>query len=327
MKLEPRVSVITPFYNTAEYIAECIESVLAQRYTNFEYILVNNKSTDGSREIAERYAKQDSRIRLFDNAEFVSMEENFNGALSRIGADSKYVKMVLSDDAAFPNCLEEMVGLAEQQPTVGIVSSYYLWGKALRGDGFDHRATLIPGLETCRKTILNRLQYTGSQTVVMYRADIVRARTEFFTPGRVFADTDAAMEILQEHDLGYVHQVLTFSRRDNESTLNNVLSFHPLLLHFYLTTERYGRAVLTPEEFAEASAAIRRDYYAYLGAQAVRKRGSEFWAYHRRGLATVGQDLPWSSILPEALTEVGRLALNPQSTAERTLAWLSGHLR
>ena len=57
MKHEPRVSVVTPFYNTAEYLAECIESVLAQTYTNFEYILVNNKSTDGSREIAERYLK------------------------------------------------------------------------------------------------------------------------------------------------------------------------------------------------------------------------------------------------------------------------------
>src|SRR5688572_21713944 len=170
---EPRVSVVTPFYNTADYLAECIESVLAQKYTNFEYILVNNKSTDGSRAIAERYLKQDSRIRLYDNTEFVGMLENFNGALSRIGDDSKYVKMVLSDDAAFPNCLEEMVGLAEQQPTAGIVSSYYLWGTQLRGGGFDHRTTLFPGREAVRQTILERLQYTGSQTVVLYRADVV----------------------------------------------------------------------------------------------------------------------------------------------------------
>lgn len=324
---EPRVSVVTPFYNTADYLAECIESVLAQKYTNFEYILVNNKSTDGSREIAERYLKQDSRIRLFDNTEFVPQLENFNGALTRISDDSKYVKMLLADDAAFPDCLTEMVGLAEQEPSVGIVSSYYLWGKDLRGGGFDHRATLLPGREVCRKTILERLQYTGSQTVVLFRADIVRARKPFFTPGRLFGDTDAAMEILQEHDLGYVHQVLTFSRKDNESTLNSILSYHPLLLHFYLTTERYGPAVLTPEEFASARAAIRHDYYAYLGSQLVRMRGKKFWDYHRTGLATIGQDLPWPAIVPEAAAELGRLALNPESTAKRAVGWLANRLK
>ena len=61
------VSVVTPFYNTAAYLEECIESVLAQTYRDFEYLLVNNKSTDGSREIAARYAAKDPRLRLLDN--------------------------------------------------------------------------------------------------------------------------------------------------------------------------------------------------------------------------------------------------------------------
>ena len=46
---QPLVSVITPFYNTGQYIGECIESVLAQTYSHWEYILVNNQSTDSSR--------------------------------------------------------------------------------------------------------------------------------------------------------------------------------------------------------------------------------------------------------------------------------------
>ena len=60
---QPLVSIITPFYNTEQYIAECIESVLAQTYAHWEYILVNNQSTDASRTIAEQYARKDSRIR------------------------------------------------------------------------------------------------------------------------------------------------------------------------------------------------------------------------------------------------------------------------
>src|SRR5215471_137333 len=61
------VSVVTPFYNTEEYLAEAIESVLAQTHSNFEYILVNNCSTDGSVAIAESYLAREPRLRLLHN--------------------------------------------------------------------------------------------------------------------------------------------------------------------------------------------------------------------------------------------------------------------
>ena len=54
---ETAISVVTPFYNTAPYLAQCIESVLAQTHRNFEYVLVDNQSTDGSAEIAASYKR------------------------------------------------------------------------------------------------------------------------------------------------------------------------------------------------------------------------------------------------------------------------------
>jgi len=321
----PLVSVVTPFYNTAEYLAECIESVLAQTYTNFEYLLVNNKSTDGSREIAEKYQKLDSRIRLIDNSVFVGMLANYNGALAQISENSKYVKIVQADDAAFPHCVEQLVALAEREPSVGIVSSLYLWGADVRGEGFDHKISVIPGREACRKTLLERRQYTGSQTTVLYRADIVRRRPVFFAE-RFFADSDAAFEIMMEHDLGYVHQVLSFNRQDNESLLNRVLGFHPLLLHHYITMELYGADVLTKEEYAKARARMRHDYFSYLGAQALRFRGQAFWDFHKKVLGTIGQTIPWSTVAAYSLAEAARLALNPESTVERALPWVAKRL-
>ena len=61
---QPLVSIVTPVYNEAEYLAECIESVLAQSYQNWEYTIVDNCSKDGSAEIARHYAGKDRRIRL-----------------------------------------------------------------------------------------------------------------------------------------------------------------------------------------------------------------------------------------------------------------------
>src|ERR1044071_508009 len=124
MPEQPLVSVVTPFYNTDDYLAEAIESVLAQTYKNFEYILVNNCSTDNSRAIAERYAALDPRIRLVHNERLVPQLENYNGALRRIAPESRYFKMVQADDSIFPRCLEDMVAVAEAHPSVAVVSSY-----------------------------------------------------------------------------------------------------------------------------------------------------------------------------------------------------------
>src|SRR5271167_4723106 len=95
----PFVSVVTPFHNTKDYLAECIESVLRQTYCNWEYILVNNCSTDRSVEIAEHYVRlHPDRLRLEHNAVFVSQVQNYNQALRLISARSKYCKFVQADD-------------------------------------------------------------------------------------------------------------------------------------------------------------------------------------------------------------------------------------
>ena len=103
-KLLPLVSVVTPVYNTEEYIRECIESVLAQTYGNFEYIIVNNCSMDNTGEIAESYAKKDSRLRIYHNKQHLSQVENYNTALEQISPHSKYCKLVQADDWIFPCC-------------------------------------------------------------------------------------------------------------------------------------------------------------------------------------------------------------------------------
>ena len=107
----PRVSFVTPFFNTEKYLEECIESVLRQTYQNWDYTLVNNRSTDGSVRIAEKYANQfPERIRVEHNSEFLSQVQNYNHALRFISSGSRYCKVVQADDWLFPDCIKQHGG-------------------------------------------------------------------------------------------------------------------------------------------------------------------------------------------------------------------------
>src|SRR5271157_3883591 len=133
----PLVSVVTPVHNTAPYLTDCIRSVLAQSYQAWEYIIVNNASTDGSLEIAESFAAVDSRIRIVNTDRLLPQVVNFNFALRHISPGSRYCKMVFADDWIYPKCLEEMVGLAETDPEIAIVGAYRIGGDRVLNRGFD----------------------------------------------------------------------------------------------------------------------------------------------------------------------------------------------
>jgi len=208
----PLVSVLTPFYNTAPYLAECIESVLAQTRGDFEYLLVDNCSTDGSDDIAAGYAARDPRIRFLRNETFLTQLQNYNHALEAIAPHTRYVKIVQADDAIVPQCLADMIALAEAYPRVGLVSSFRLFGRRLYPRlGLSHTPFVMTGREAGRLTLVDDFYMFGSQTTVMYRADIVRGRRPFYPEHSTFADAEVALEIMLDHDFGFVPQILSFS--------------------------------------------------------------------------------------------------------------------
>lgn len=317
--MKPIVSVVTPFYNTERDLAECIESVLSQTFTDFEYILVNNQSTDQSAQIAAYYAKKDSRIRLANTNEFLGQVENYNFALSLIDPGSKYCKIVQADDWIFSNCLTAMVELAERDSKIGIVSSYGLRGKSLRGEGLDVWQWRIPGLEAGRMQLLDRVFFVGSPTTVMYRSSIVRSRHPFYALNRYHEDTEAAYEILIQHDLGFVHQVLSYQRVDDSSIMGQRRSFQPHLLDNLIATELYGRHFLSEPEFKYVRQRTEQRLIRFLGTSLLQLREKSFWQYQSNGYTTINQKLPWRRIALSASDQFFDLLLNPKSTIERII--------
>jgi glycosyltransferase involved in cell wall biosynthesis len=116
--MEPLISVVTPVYNGEKHFAECIESVLAQTYQNWEFVIVNNCSNDKTVQIAKNYAKSDCRIRIENNDRFVSINDNWNNAFKL--AKGRYVYGLSSDDFAPPVYLEILVQALEAHPECDI---------------------------------------------------------------------------------------------------------------------------------------------------------------------------------------------------------------
>ena len=100
------ISVIVPFYNVEEYLEECLESIRNQTYTNIEVILVNDGSTDGSKEICERFCQQDNRFKLVT-------QENQGASVARNRgvkeSNGDYIMFVDSDDVVKDNIVEVLL--------------------------------------------------------------------------------------------------------------------------------------------------------------------------------------------------------------------------
>jgi glycosyltransferase involved in cell wall biosynthesis len=311
----PLVSVVTPFYNVAPFLAQCIESVLAQSDCRFEYILSDNCSTDGSREIAETYARRDARIRLIRQPKLLPQVQHYNRALAEISEATLYCKIVQADDCILPDCLQLMIQAFEQSETIGLVSSYYLKGNALLGSRFPYPAPILPGKEMARLYLRTGVYVFGSPTTVMYRSSVVRDHEPFYDERLLHEDTDKCIQLLEHWDFGFVHQVLSFLRLGNESISSASRTFQPEALDFYIMVQRYAPLFFEAEEARALKSQNKRWYYRTLAGEAVRFRRAAFWRYHQQGLKTLGETLDW----PRLSVQIGRkllwMAANPGVTA------------
>lgn len=319
MNQDPLVSVITPVYNGESFLGECIESVLKQEYTNYEYIIVNNCSTDRTLEIASEYAKKDSRIRVHSNTEFVGVIENHNIAFRLISKHSKYCKVVSADDWLFPECIRRMVALAEAHPSVVIVSSYQLSGYGADGQNWQvhnvhipYPSTAVSGREICRSHLLGNHYVFGAPTAILYRSDVVRSQDKFFPNATAEADASACFKYLREADFGFVHQVLSYERvHDIRQTAGSES------LNAYLSSKigdllEYGGFYLTEDEVRKRLGELLNSYYRYLARSFFDFRGPEFWRYHRKRLEDLGHPLNRFKLAVGALLRLPTVLLKPK---------------
>lgn len=103
----PLVSILIPFKNTAQFLNECIDSIVQQQYTNWEVMAINDHSSDDSKSILEAYAKKDSRIHVYDN-EGKGIIDALRTAYSK--SNGQFITRMDSDDVMMPERLGVMLG-------------------------------------------------------------------------------------------------------------------------------------------------------------------------------------------------------------------------
>ncbi|MFH1010561.1 MAG: glycosyltransferase [bacterium] len=208
----PLVSVITPVYNRANFIGDAITSVQKNSFADWEYVIVDNGSTDGTRDVVRRFAAADSRIRLIENDRNI-IALSLNIALRH--ARGKYIAQLDSDDEYLPHTLESMVTALETHPTWALAISYY--------ELMDEAGHSLPEFGIIKHLEYNRnniLRVDGAGALRCWHRSVIEEMGGF--DERDFAnygeDYDLVLKVSEKYEVGRVHEVCYCYRRHEGNT-------------------------------------------------------------------------------------------------------------
>lgn len=163
--MELMISVVMPVYNAEKCLDEAIESILTQTYTNFEFIIINDGSTDHSLEIIEKYKSEDERIILVSR-ENKGLVASLNEGIDK--AKGKYIARMDADDISLPQRLEKQIELMEKE-NLDICGGDYL---SIDEEGSLVSLNMTPkGQEMCTLSLVSKVPF--AHPTVMIKKDFL----------------------------------------------------------------------------------------------------------------------------------------------------------
>lgn len=217
MKEDIKFSILVPAFK-ARFLAECIESILAQTYTNLELIIVNDASPENLGEIVSRY--DDPRIQYYVNEKnfgAVNVVDNWNKCLSY--ATGEYVICMGDDDKLMPCCLEEYRKLIKKYPGLGL---YHGWTAIINGKSEivriqEPRMELEDVYTLMYFRFLGRVQYIGD---FLFHTKTLREHNGFYKLPMAWGSDDISAFIASQKGIANT-QTIVFQYRVNDETISN----------------------------------------------------------------------------------------------------------
>ncbi len=319
-----RVSLAVPVCNGALYIEECLQSVLSQHLQEWELVVVDNCSSDKTVEIAERFTS-DPRIRICQNSRFLTLVENYNNAVAQALGRGEYVVVLAVDDLLCPECLLEMVRVADLDSDVVLVGAYLRSDRGLGCTGLDPSREIFSGREICRDRFMRGPSVLASPSNHLIRAERL-PREPFDVRFGAQSDTNLFVQLLTMPGakFGFIHKALTFSRiRDDSATATYAYRYRTAPLEELVILTEQGERFLTPTEYARLCAKYEREYHRFLFRQFLRVWDREVLNYHRKRASYFGIDVTGRDLAIAALTECVGVLRCPRQAMRRALRDLS----
>jgi glycosyltransferase involved in cell wall biosynthesis len=258
----PFVTVFIPAYNVEKYVGQAIESIIAQTFQDFELLLIDDGSHDGTRGIAEAWAARDARVRVVSRANRgrpSTRNEAFDLARGR------YLAVLDADDLSLPQRLQRQVAFMEAHPRVTLCGSRNIH---IRGTADVQRRELSrsimrkhpPDVRSIRAVQL--FDCAVRQSTAMFRMETLRARGYRYNTAYPLAeDFELWSRMLQTDDVANLPDVLGYYRRHERQSTH--AQFADVLLYMACaaraTWKRYG---VETGSISETAKLLRPEYFA-----------------------------------------------------------------
>lgn len=215
MQKEVKVSVVMPSYNAARFVTAAVDSVLAQTFQDFEILVVDDGSTDNTREVLEKYSSPKVRY-LYKKNGGVSSARNFGIENAR----GKYIAFLDADDLWLPEKLEKQVDLLEENEDIGLC---YTGAEKVSEDltpkGF---IDAIPYKDSCEKLLLTMNIIVLSSSIV--RRSVILKTTGFDSQFSTCADKEFWLRLSLITRFAPISDYLVMYRDVNSSMSSNPLA-------------------------------------------------------------------------------------------------------
>ena len=224
------VSIVVPVYNAGGFLDDTINTVLDQTYTNWELILVNDKSTDHSREIALKYPEKDNRIKLLDN------KKNSGAAITRNRgideANGRYIAFLDADDLWDKHKLQKQVSFMRQHDCAFSFTGYEFADATGTPNG---KKVRVPATITYKQALKNT---TISTITVMFNMQKL-SKADVYMPHVKSEDTACWWQVLKQTELAYgLNEVLSYYRRTSSTMTSNKLIAIGYIWNLYRNVEK-----------------------------------------------------------------------------------------
>jgi len=202
-KINIKVSVIMSVYNSSKYLKEAIESILNQTFKNFEFLIIDDNSTDDSCLILREYAKKDNRIRLFCNVKNQGLTKNLQKLLKI--AKGKYIARQDSDDVSFKNRLTSQVSYLDAHPEIILVGTRFIYL-----DKFGKEYNYVPSRNLTIQKIKNMIKKRNffPHGSIMFRKKEILSIGGYNTDFKYSQDTEIYQRVIKKYNIGYLDQIL-----------------------------------------------------------------------------------------------------------------------